>query len=509
LGAAGIVLLRLEQGQHRRKSAKPHVDTDRQSVLLISTVSVFMTAFMGSSTNIALPNIGRELAMDAVSLGWIAMAFSLAVATFLLPFGRLADILGRKRIYTIGLGIYVIGSTLVGLAISGSMLIGCRIVQGLGGAMMFGTSTAILTSVYPPGERGRVLGINTAAVYTGLSAGPFLGGLMTQYLGWRSIFLIGAALGAGVMGLVFWRLKGEWAEARGEPFDFTGTVIYGLAIVAFMVGMSRLPQWLGFGLLAVGLIIGAGFVRWETIARQPLINMDLFRRNRIFALSNVAALTNYSATAAVGFLLSLYLQYIKGLSPQQAGLVLIAQPTVQAVFSPLTGRLSDTIESRVVASIGMAFTAVGLVFLAFLSRATSFRYIIMSLALLGFGFALFSSPNTNAVMGAVDRRLYGVAASALSTMRTLGMMFSIGVATLVFAVVIGRVQITQQHYDAFLAGVRIAFTIFAVACVAGIFASLARGKMHGNRETGGRDQESAVLAASTAQEASGTQQEQK
>ena len=461
-------------------------ETDNRIVLLLTTVSVFMTAFMGSSTNIALPTIGREFAMDAVSLGWVAMAYTLANAMSLLPVGRLADILGRRRIFTAGVSGYVVASLAVGLSSSGAMLIAARFVQGAFASMMFATSTAILTSVFPAGERGRVLGINTAAVYTGLSVGPFLGGLMTQRLGWRSIFLGGAALGLISIVLVATRVRGEWAEARGERFDARGAAVYGAAIVSFMYGLSLLPNLEGAGLIALGVMMGAGFVRWEGHAQQPLFNLDLFRRNRGFALSNVAALINYSATAAVGFLLSLYLQYIKALTPQQAGLVLIAQPVVQAVFSPFTGRLSDRIESRVVSSTGMAVTAVGLVLLTFLGDATPFWYIVLCLILLGFGFALFSSPNTNAVMSSVARRWYGVASATVATMRTMGMMLSLGIATLIFAVVIGRVQITPQQYPAFLASARLAFTIFAAACFAGVFASLARGRIHGGQEAAGK-----------------------
>lgn len=474
-------------------------DTDQRIVLLITTVSVFMTAFMGSSTNIALPTIGREFAMDAVLLSWVAMAYTLANAMSLLPVGRLADIVGRRRIFTIGVSGYVVASVVVGLASSGTMLIAARFVQGAFASMMFSTSTAILTSVFPASDRGRVLGINTAAVYTGLSVGPFLGGVMTQTFGWRSIFLAGAVLGLVSIVLLVTRVKGEWAEARGERFDVRGALVYGAAIVSFMYGLSLLPKLGGAGLILLGLALGIGFVRWEGRAAQPLFNLDLFRHNRGFALSNVAALINYSATAAVGFLLSLYLQYIKALTPQQAGLVLIAQPIVQAVFSPITGRLSDRIESRIVSSAGMAVTAVGLALLTFLGDATPFWYIVLCLILLGFGFALFSSPNTNAVMSSVTRRWYGVASATVATMRTMGMMLSLGVAALIFAVVIGRVQITPQQYPAFLVSARLAFSIFAVACFAGVFASLARGKIHGNQapevggqESGGRDQASGV-----------------
>ena len=240
--------------------------------------------------------------------------------------------------------------------------------------------------------------------------------------------------------------------------------------------------------------MGVVFVRWESRTRQPLLNMDLFRHNRVFALSNLAALINYSATAAVGFLLSLYLQYIKALSPQQAGLVLIAQPIVQAAFSPLAGRLSDRMESRVVSSAGMGLTTVGLALLIFLTADTPFWYILMSLILLGFGFALFSSPNTNAVMGAVDRKLLGVASATVGTMRTIGMMLSLGVASLIFALVIGRVQITPEYYAAFLVSVKLAFTIFTAACFGGIFASLARGRCTADQGAGARDQVSGTGA---------------
>jgi len=436
-----------------------------------------LTPFMSSAVNIALPTIGKRFDLDAVSLPWVTLSFSLAAAIFLVPFGKLADIHGRKRVFAYGTLLFTVSTFLAGIATSAAMLIAFRVAQGIGSAMIFGTGVAILTSVYQPGERGRVLGINVAAVYLGLSLGPSLGGLLTPLLGWQSIFLVTVPLGLAAVAYVAWGLKGEWAEARGESFDLAGSAIYSAALVAIMLGFSRLPKLLGGGLILTGLIGIGLFAAWEMRTRHPVFDVGLFSRNRVFAFSNLAALINYSATAAVGFLLSLYLQYIKGLSPLQAGFVLIAQPIMQALFSPLAGRLSDRIEPRVVASTGMAISAAGLFLLIWISDTTSLAWIVFCLMLLGFGFALFSSPNMNAIMGSVERRLYGVASSTLATMRSVGQMFSLGVVALLFALYIGNVKIEPQYYPQFLASVKTAFAILTVLCAGGIFASLTRGKL--------------------------------
>jgi EmrB/QacA subfamily drug resistance transporter len=415
--------------------------------------------------------------MNAILLGWVSTTYLLAAVMFLVPIGRIADIYGRKKIFTYGMLTYTIASFLSATSTSAAMLISFRVLQGIGGAMIFSTSVAILTSVFPPQDRGRVLGINVAAVYTGLSLGPFAGGLLTQYLGWRAIFWANVPLGLMVIALIFWKLKGEWAEARGEKFDVAGSIMYSLTLLAIMYGFTMLPDIAGALLILAGAAGFVAFIRWETKVKSPVLDIGLFRNNTVFALSNVAALINYSATFAVGFLLSLYLQYVKGLSPQNAGLVLVAAPVVQAIFSPFAGRLSDRIEPRIVASAGMGLTVIGLIFFIFLGKATSLWFIIAGLMILGLGFALFSSPNTNAVMSSVDRKSYGVASATLSTMRQIGMTFNMGMVMLIFGIYIGRVQITPPYYPAFISSVNVVFIISAVLCFGGIFASLARGKV--------------------------------
>ncbi len=448
------------------------------AVLFVTATASFLTPFMGSSITIALPTIGREFSADAFSLSWIATTYLLAAAMFLVPVGRFADIHGRRKVFLAGMVGYTVVSFLCGLATSQAMLIALRALQGTADALMFATATAIVTSVYPPKERGRALGVNVASVYAGLAMGPFIGGFITHYLGWRSIFYFTTALGLLVIALTIWKMKGEWAEAAGQKMDMPGSLLYVLALLAIMNGFRLLPGLSGVVVMLVGIACLAGLVFWENHTDHPMLDMGLFRHNVIFAMSNLSALINYAATFALAFLMSLYLQYIKGLDASAAGLVMLSQPVIQSAFSPLAGRLSDRVEPRVVASIGMAMSTAGLLLTSFLDSGSSLAHVVVVLMLCGLGFALFSSPNTSAIMGSVERKHYGVASATTSAMRLIGQMLSMALAGMIIALYVGKVQITAANHAAFLTGFRVAFLIFAGLCLAGIFASLARGRMH-------------------------------
>jgi MFS family permease len=305
--------------------------------------------------------------------------------------------------------------------------------------------------------------------------------VLTQHFGWRSIFLVNVPVGIAAVFLVLRRLPGEWAEARGERFDVAGSLLYAVSLLLVMYGLTLLPAGTGLLLVAFGLLWISAFVAWELRVPSPVLDMRLLTTNLTFSLSNIAALINYSATYAVTFMLSLYLQYIKGFSPQHTGAVLIAQPIVMAAFSPLAGRLSDRSEPRIVASIGMGFTAIGLALFAFLGEGTPLWFIVTNLVLIGFGFALFSSPNTNAVMSSIDRRSYGVGSAMLGTMRLTGQMLSMGLVMVVFVLFMGRVRIVPSAYPLFLKSLRIIFVVSSLLCSAGIFASLTRGALHSDR----------------------------
>jgi EmrB/QacA subfamily drug resistance transporter len=447
-------------------------------LLLATTLSSFLTPFMGSAVNVALPIIARELSMTALSLSWVATSFILAAAITLVPLGRVADIYGRKRIFLYGAIIFTAASLLCVWSPTSTILISMRAIQGIGGAMIFSTGTAMLVAAYPVGKRGKILGINIAAVYIGLTAGPFIGGLLTEHLGWRYIFVLTVILGAMVIVLVAGMVKEEWAEAQGEGFDAAGSLLYAAALFAIMYGFSLLPAARAVLLIGLGVICLYFFIRGQLRMPFPLLDIRLFLDNRVFAFSNLAALINYCATFAVTFLMSLYLQHIKMLTPSQAGTILIIEPLMQALFSPFAGRLSDRYEPRIISSAGMTLNAAGIIGLIFIQSDTSIHYIVICLIILGIGFALFSSPNVNATMSSVENKFYGVASATLATMRLTGQMFSMGITMLIFAVIIGNQTISQASNPLLLRSTKVIFFILAVICFGGIFASLARGKVH-------------------------------
>jgi len=455
--------------------------TSKTTALTVSAMSAFLTPFMVSSMNIVLPSIAGEFRMNAMLMSWVITSYILASAVFLVPFGRLSDIIGRKKIFFIGLCIFTASTFIIGLIPAVSpLLIFLRSVQGFGSAMIFGTGMTIIVSVFPPSERGRVLGINVACVYLGLAVGPFIGGLMTQHFTWRSIFILTAVIGVVLIMLVALKLKGEWADARGEKFDIKGSVVYGLSLVCLMYGFSKLPAVWAFLLTAAGAGLFILLVFLERRTEHPVLNFSLFRKNRVYSLATSSALINYSSTFAVGFLMSLYLQTVRGMSPLQAGTVMLIQPALQTVFSPFAGRLSDRIEPQSIASTGMGLTSLGLFMLIFTGRETGLIYIMTCLAVLGTGFAFFSSPNTTAAMNAAEKKYYGVASSLLATMRLLGQMLSMGISMIVFSFIIGSGRITPDNAELFLKCLKIIFIIFAVFCFVGIFLKTTRSKKSGS-----------------------------
>jgi EmrB/QacA subfamily drug resistance transporter len=449
---------------------------NKTSILLVIMLGQFVSPFLANALNIALPQIGTDLNMDAISLGWVVAAFMLASTMFIIPFGRLSDIWGTKKMYILGISGIAATSLLLALSSSSIMLIAMQFLQGAMGAMIFATGAAILTSAFPPGERGKALGMSAAAVYLGLSLGPFLGGLLTHNFGWRSIFIPGILLGIITVVLISWKLKGNWTKSSREKLDTRGFVVYSLTLVAFTYGFTHIVESYGPVLVVLGLLGFIGFVLMERRTTSPLVNLDLFTGNRVFSFSCLAALINYGATFCVSFLLSLYLQYIKGFSPQDAGFIMVVQPVVQVIFAPIAGRLSDKIQPRFVSSAGMAIVLIGLLPFTLLDQTTSILFIMISLGLIGFGLALFVSPNINAVMSSVDKRFYGVASATVATTRHFGMILNMGIVMLLFALYMGNVQITPEYHESFLKSLHTVFIISAVLCFFGIFASLVKGK---------------------------------
>jgi MFS family permease len=283
-------------------------------------------------------------------------------------------------------------------------------------------------------------------------------------------------MGIGSLFLTLYMLKGEWRGDPGQKLDFVGCFLYAASILSLVYGASRVPDVTGIALTPVGLLLLAIFIMHQQRARFPVFEVKLFVENKRFAFSSFAALLNYSATFSVTFLLSLYLQYIKGMTPQTAGTILMAQPVIMAIFSPAAGRLADRMEPRYLATAGMAITVLGVLLFRMLDGESSVVAIIGNLILLGFGFALFSSPNMSAIMGSVEKRYYGLASGAVATMRLLGQMASMAVAMVVLTLMVGRQQIEPSNYDQFLAAIHIVFAISALSCLVGVYFSWFRGE---------------------------------
>ncbi len=430
---------------------------------------------MGSAINIALPTMGKDLSMNAISLGWIATAYLLAASLFLLPFGKLADRNGRRKFFLAGIWIFAIASLITALSVNSWMMITARFINGIGGALIYATAIAILTSAYDKSVRGKVLGINVAAVYLGLSIGPTVGGFLTMYLGWRSIFYANCLLAAIIIPIATRRLPADSAPDHTKPFDVSGSIVYILSLALIIYGFPKLPDLLGLSLVLPGIAGLFLFSFVESKVKDPLLNITRFSKNKVFIFSNAAALINYSATFALVFLLSFYLQQVKHISPSEAGLILMAQPVMMTIISPLAGKLSDRIQPSIVASIGMALTTIGLGAFVFLSVSTGIVFLVLVLLLLGIGFGLFSSPNTNAVMSSVKQPEYGMASATLGTMRLVGQTLSMGITLMIFSLTLGKDSDHLTDVSGLISSFHYAFLTFTILCFIGIFLSMSRG----------------------------------
>ena len=444
-------------------------------MLAVVCLSAALVPFTGSSINLALPHISEELSMNAIALSWIITAFLLASAILQIPFGRVGDMFGRKKVLTTGVILFSLASIACALAPSGRLLIAARFVQGIASAMLFGVNMAIVTSVFPANERGKALGINTAVIYFAIASGPFFGGILTHYWGWRSIFIATAGLGMLALTGIFTVLKGEWIDAKGEKYDWWGTLIYAIGLSSIIYGCSILPSVMGFSLIAAGIITFVLFVFYEKKQTAPVFNMNMFLANRVFRMSSFAALINYAATFAIGFMLSLYLQYIKGFDAQKAGFILVIQPVVQTFVSPLAGKWSDKVNASNIATAGMGIIVVCLLtMMLFLNPDTPLTLLVAVLIVLGAGFALFSSPNVNVIMGSVEKRYLGMASATTGTMRLTGQSISMGITMMMISIFVGKIQITSEVYPLFMKCMHYTFGIFVFLCALGVYTSMIR-----------------------------------
>lgn len=428
-----------------------------------------------ASVNIAIPDLAADLQANAKLVGWLPTIFLLSNVALLLPFGKLADNYGRKRIYTYGLALNALSSLMCAWADVIEWVLFWRLMQGAASAMIFGSGVAILSSVTPANKRGFSLGLAASSVYVGLTVAPAIGGWLTELWGWRAVFIFQIPLVVALLILIKWGLKGEWKSDRHSKFDWHGTAIFTVSTSALVFGISLLPSLLGMCLLAVAIASMGLFVFHQSRHTEPLIRVQMFRESRVFSMSLTTSFLMYASVYPLSFLLSLYLQYVKGFSPAHAGQIILLQALSMAIIAPLAGRLSDRVQPRIIASVGCAVVAVGFIILSQLGINTSASYIGASLLLIGVGFGLFSTPNNNAIMGAINSRELGVASASMNLSRTVGNLVGMSLVNLLVHIYLGDARITEQQYPALLRTISLSLYISVICVLLASFFSAFRG----------------------------------
>jgi EmrB/QacA subfamily drug resistance transporter len=446
---------------------------NKSAVLFTLCLTSFLVPYMGASLNLALPELVVAFGLDAKKLGWVNSGFLIATAVFQVPFAKIADLVGRKKMFLLGVLLFGISSVACAGAWNFASLIAFRVFAGFGSAMIFGTNLAILSDTYEAGERGRAMGILTSVVYMALAVGPFLGGILTHYFGWKSVFYLpGIILVAQAISVPFF-IKREWVEASSKHFDKSGAVIYGLAVFCLIFGFSEFPNMFAFIFVAAGSLLFIFFYNYEKHKEEPVFHVRLFGGNKVFTLASLTAFFSYAATAAAYFMLSLYLQFVRGFDARAAGLILFSSAVVQSIAAFFAGRLADKFEPSKIAMLGMGLSAIGLSGFIFVGMESSIFIIVAMLLFLGLGLGLFSSPNTKIIMDSVERRHISQASATVGTMRLSGQAFSMGIAMMSISLFIGDSQITPENFENFMQSWKFTFALCAILCIAGTYASKA------------------------------------
>lgn len=439
-------------------------------ILFVVILVSFINPFTSSALTTALPSIGNTYGASEAMLSWVIEIFLLACVVSIMPLGKIADRYGKRRVFLGGVALFFISSSAIYFVSSIEELIIIRIFQGLASACVFATNMAIVALVTPKNRRGMAMGLTIAAVYSGLTLGPVLGGLFTYYLSWQAIFYFIAFVCAIDLVIGLHYLKEEW-KVPVKKLDLRDCLTYAVAMVAIVFSLTEITTislakiW-----LAGGLLIMAAFLYSEWHKEEPLLPVRLLAHNRIFSCSSLAAMLNYCATFGITFLLSIYLQNILGLNSRDTGLLLLIQPVIMAVLSPVTGYLSDRISPTRLASAGMALITLGLAVLTYMVSHSSLYLIVLAAVIIGLGFSLFTAPNNNAIMSSVEAKDYGAASSIIGTVRLIGQVLSTAIITLLLSH-------TASNSTALLnTQIQEAFFIFTLLCALGIIPSAVRGK---------------------------------
>jgi EmrB/QacA subfamily drug resistance transporter len=482
----------MTQGTHpsAESIARPRLEY-KWIALSVTTIGALMAAIDSTIVILGLPTMMIDLHADLVEMIWVIMAYILVSTVFLLTFGRVADMVGRVRMYNLGFVVFTIGSALCGFSSTATALILFRLVQGSGAAMMMVNSVAILTEVFPANETGQALGINGITWAAGGVLGPVLGGLILAAGSWRWIFFINVPVGLAGALWGYLALKEVSRRNRAESFDLIGAILFSLALISILIGLTLsidmgLTSRPVLGLFATFVVLLGLFIAWERRAAHPVLDFSLFQ-DRVYNFSVLAALMQALALFAVDFLIVFYLQGVRGYGPLKAALLLIPLPLVTAVVAPLSGRLADRIGARLPATAGLVIQGLALLWFTRITPTTPYTEIAFGLALMGIGGGLFWPPNTSAAMNAAPRPRLGVASATLATMRQAGMVTSFALSMAVAAnslphdvmmqLFVGtNVTLGSAVMQDFVIGMHSAFSVsIALVLIAALF-SMVRGK---------------------------------
>ena len=440
-------------------------------VVFISFITSFFAVFLSNGIIIGVPAIASEFTMNNVIQNWVPTIFFLVVAVFTVPAGQISGKFGVKKSLLSGIIVFLIGSIGASLSFSTESFLLFRIIQGAGVAFLNVSAMAMVVSAVKPQNRGKALGFTVTGVYLATSLSPVICGFLVHNLGWRSMFYFVIPFLVLCIILMIFKIPQEWKTYQNDKIDKVGSLIYALGILAFIYGFTTLITTNGKILTAIGIILLIIFGAYELKQKSPVFNMNLFK-NKKFTSSNIAALCSYLAIMVVTTILNYHFQYVRGWDAQMSGLILIITPIIMAIMAPNSGKLSDKVHPQKLAAAGMAIAAIALAILTFLTNSTPIYIVVLAMILQGIGMGLFSSPNMNAIMSSVPPKDAPTASASQATMRTIGQTMSLGLLTLIFAWIMGNLELSPQYSEMIIQSSQIICGICTVACILAIFASL-------------------------------------
>lgn len=441
-------------------------------VLFVATLTSFFTVFLASAVMIAIPTLAGEFGMSNIVQNWVTTIYLLALAIITVPAGQISGKYGLKKTMLIGLIVFTATSAAIMFSTSQDMFLILRIFQGIGAGLITVSSMAMVVSAFKPENRGKALGINIVGVYLGSSLSPVIAGFLNYDFGWRSIFFFTLPFLVLCIVLLLAKVNKEWKTLEHVAIDKKGTMLYSFGMLLFIFGFTTLNQSYGYAVAIIGLFILIAFVFVDKKVKHPVFDVNLFK-NVKFASSNVASLCAYFAIFATITIINYHLQYIRGFNSQEAGLLLLIAPACQVVVSPISGRMSDKYNPQKLAAIGAAIAGIGISMIMMLNKGSPLEFLMVALFFIGFGFGLFSSPNTNEIMGSVPKEKTSMASASSSTMRVIGQTMSMGVFTLIFAIIMGNVPIMPSNHHLLILSSQITAAICVTLCFVSVVTSLA------------------------------------